>query len=357
MFIKRFTSLIFILLQINFISDAQIIIDERFNPEIGDSVLMYSTPWQHVSNASGYQIWNYSNLQKTDSSVSKVIPVSQSPNPDLFPDADYFMSSDSGLGRYMSHDLYAQYAYGLYQKVNAQGQSYITEINYSTEWEMTSFPINYGDSGSSSIDGTVEMKFTDYSFTGTREEHYSYAYIGYGRLILPDTTLDHVASFRINQKITDSISFMGITDGIYDYDITTYSWMINDIFTPVLSFMKIDLIINMFDNVDSTTTYNAGFASFREPEESSDIFNMSGHKTKTRVYPNPADDVLQYHTTCQSPQQAQITLSTLEGKIIKVLHTGILSSGVHHLNLNIEEIDPGMYLLDDGKNHYKVIIQ
>lgn len=357
MFIKRFTSLAFILFQINFISDAQIIIDERFNPEIGDSVLMYSTQWQKVSDTSGHQIWDYSSLGKTDSSIYKVIPLSQSPEPDSFPEAEYFMSSDTGLGRYMSHDLYGQSAYGIYQEINNQGETYITKINYSSEWKMTPFPINYGESGSSSIDGTIEMKFTDYSFTGTREEHYSYAYKGYGTLMLPDTTLDNVALFIIKQKITDSISLMGITDGIYNYDVTTYSWLINDIFTPVLSFMKMDLEINMFSEVDKSTIHNAAWASFREFEESSDIFNTFGHKPKTRVYPNPADDVLQYHTTCQSPQQTQITLSTLEGKVIKVLHTGILSGGEHHLNLNIEEIDPGMYLLNNGINHYKVIVQ
>lgn len=354
MLIKRFIPLAVILFQIHLIGGAQIIIDERFNPAIGDSVLMYSTQYQHVLNTDGYQIWNYSNLEKRDSSISRVIPVSQSPKPGSFPEAEYYISGDN-LGRYMSHDLFGQYAYGIYQEVNAQGGTYTTEINYSSEWKMTPFPLNYGDSGSSSIDGTITMLFPGYAYTGTREEDYSYAYKGYGRLILPDTTLDNVALFKIKQKITDSVSYSGFADGIYKYDVTTYSWMINEIFVPVLSFMEMDLMTDMISIKDTTTIYNAAWASFREFEESSSIYNTA-QNLQTRIYPTPADDVLQYHTTCQSPQQSQITLCTLEGRLMKVLYSGRLSSGEHHLSLNIADIKPGLYLLNDGKNHYKVII-
>lgn len=79
------------------------------------------------------------------------------------------------------------------------------------------------------------------------------------------------------------------------------------------------------------------------------------------TYPNPATNNFYLNLNLAVGGQVEASLINLEGKQISTLFNGELSTGTHHLALDVNQIKSGIYFLQvnaNGKsNHKKIMIQ
>lgn len=337
------------------LSKGQITIDNKINPEIGDTIKYYITNWQQVDSSKGMQTWDFSTLNKTDSSISKIFPVSEAPHPDSFPEATYYLSGKSG-GIYGSADLSGQYIHGSFQEQITGSGKITTRIDYPHKWNTFSYPFSYKESDTSKTNALITMTINGNTFQGTRNQETVYTYDGYGTLILPYSTINQTALIKTEQHITDSFRINGI-ETLYLYDRTIFTWFIPDIFDGILTFTKLNLTVKQEGSQTLDTTYTSGsWASQTSLPKFSDI-HQTQNQTCTKVFPNPAKDRLNYQLQINQTDHVKIVLRNLTGEPVKTLYQGALQPGNHSFTFDISYIKAGIYLLEGAHNSHKLIIQ
>ena len=64
-----------------------------------------------------------------------------------------------------------------------------------------------------------------------------------------------------------------------------------------------------------------------------------------KLYPNPADNVVNVSFLLNDKKDVTVEIINMQGKVVKKLDKGLLSSGEVNVNINIEDLNSGVYLL------------
>ncbi len=89
--------------------------------------------------------------------------------------------------------------------------------------------------------------------------------------------------------------------------------------------------------------------------------NLDATDWELKVYPQPARDVLSLEFRVTEENQLRASLYDLTGKLIKSVPLGIFTIGTYTSQVELENLHPGMYLLQVTGNQYnkqlKIMIQ
>jgi hypothetical protein len=76
----------------------------------------------------------------------------------------------------------------------------------------------------------------------------------------------------------------------------------------------------------------------------SDLSEPSPLVTQVKFSPNPATEVIRMQLTMDAPEQLQIQLTDIQGRIVKtLLPAGQLAAGEHHWTFSLGSLAPGYY--------------
>lgn len=168
--------------------------------------------------------------------------------------------------------------------------------------------------------------------------------------ILTNLGIDSVHSFNLNWSISDTLVKQQLITATIAPDSTTYNythdsaWIPEDIGTYQLKVWA-DNINSQEDREHSNDTlYKTVVVTF---EDTTGVENVVNNTLSLRIYPSPADDILNIESILKKSFVQNMIISNVLGE--QVIHTNILGNrGLNRYSLNVRNLPEGIYLLNIG---------
>ncbi len=232
--IKLFTIMCFASINILF---SQPSITEANLPELGTkgTFVIYEEQDFEPGSAGASQVWDFSDIQlSSDQSNSRTLEFvnpSDGYNTEDFPSAELSEKSDSAYTYYKIEDgnlLRLGTGFG-------EGIEKLTDLQ-----TLIVTPYNYGDTHSDEYEGTIDVTIQGNEMQMERNGIIEAEADGYGTLIIGERKYNNVLRLKITQTIKDSLPppMPGVPGGSTTTDITTYTWMLQGEYYPVLTYTE-----------------------------------------------------------------------------------------------------------------------
>jgi len=330
---KLFTLLICVLF-IQQIAYNQITVTD-LDPQVGDYFSIEGYESSLDPGLSGANVtWDFSGLGAGDNGIDyEVVLTDGLAGEENFPlstkawtatldDVDDFIF-------YMGAENNALVEYGSY----FVAEETVVEINYSDPQIRYNSPLDYGDTGSDNIAGSLIIGTMILStFTGD----IVYDVDGYGTLIMPNGTYDN--ALRVH-TIQEEIHELGVGGGIIQTTtVTGYSYFVEDFPIPVLIIEDSESYVlgeltDEFSSMTRLISYNSVLLG---------VDNISVDNN-LMIYPNPSSEFITL--TFNNTGLANLRIINIDGKVAKSL------SLASKTKVDISDLTPGYYiaeLLVDG---------
>jgi hypothetical protein len=148
-----------------------------------------------------------------------------------------------------------------------------------------------------------------------------------------------VEAYQWQVSSDEGQSWMDLTNTIPYYNVTTETLTIDPVTWDLEGYQYACLLIGEYCtissdaavlNVDTLTSAGGQWSQRRE---------------WLSISPNPAKDIVTLAYWSKSPCQAEISIYTLTGTIIKILEKETLQRGENSLQVDLQSIEPGFYLV------------
>jgi type IX secretion system substrate protein len=297
------------------------------NPVIGDIFYGHKCDTSGINvGASGSSvIWNFSTLIVDSTDTTKILACSATPYCDSFPTSNIVSLYNNSYS---------------YQIANTSGLNVIginslgSVVHISGGQAVMYYPLSYNSTHKDSNDVNLYNVYFQHTVD-------SMACDGYGTLILPGAdTIKNVLRVHVMTHINDSSSVFG---NVHSYS-ENYNWFASNMHKSILS---ISLDTSTGKSVEYfTRNSELGVNEIKDP------------KSTIIAYPNPAGEELNLSFYLNDINEAQITISNILGKIVKIVDGNRLNIGINNISIPMD-IPNGMYIIhlqSISDNEYKKII-
>lgn len=292
---------------------------------VGDYLVTASSsvvPNEGGSGAS--QIWDFTGVDALGGSLTlNFVDPSTTAFASSFPFSTVAQDDGSGVySYYMNTANEADYmGYGYY------GEAF----PYTDNQEVFAYPCTYNTSFADhlSASGVVNGQYV------IRHGSVSFSADAYGKLMLPEGTFANTLRVKYVSNITDTVFYGG--SFIIQTNITTYSWYVPGIKSALMSIGYDTSTVNgYYPQYSSFASYTPGAnaATLLQAETS----NLS-------IFPNPAVNHSAISFTLEQAGNVQFSLMNDAGQTIKTWTESTLTAGIHSEEIEIGDLESGVYLL------------
>ena len=331
-------------LAITSISNAQSLTQIN-EPTIGQSSTMYLCDSNAVNLASvigNTAVWDYSQLGKYTSQLRtiNIVDPANTTNASSFTNSTIAFQIQNFISTYSSSTSSDRNSQGFVFKEPSLGDV-IAEYTSNNEVLMT-YPFAFGNTSTDNFSGNLSFNFNGIaqnpSCTGTVISSID----GKGSLKVGNTTIPNVIRYKIEDRTTASIMFLG------DIEFTRIQFEYYDLANSNLPiFIHANAKVQ---NVGSTTPLidrSIVLSSFEPTSVVSANVGLTSNKTNNfNIYPNPTKGELTINGEFNSDAQIRVIDQTGR-EIISVL---TLSNGS---KIDLSSIDKGLYTLEITNNGVK----
>jgi len=222
---------------------------------------------------------------------------------------------------------------------NAGGSPFI--MNYSNSQIIREFPATYNTTLSDNFAGSASLVQGPVTINIYRTGTYSYTADAYGTLITPAGTYTNTLRIKLNQYITDSITFSGFPiPPQMNYNIsTTYFWACTNPGNRLYQFyIGYDTVTTASgSNIYHSVSYLSSFTGIGE--------NQTNLNNNLSVHPNPVSDFTNVILKNTVNGNALLSVYDITGKKLKQFGAAMKESDNYHWNISLSGLEKGMYLL------------
>lgn len=316
---------------------AQPRISDSWVPEPGDSWTAALTIETPSPGEGGENVtWDYSDLNVNGYQYVidfEWLDPATTPYVDSFPDAT--VCSVLGAGGFNN--------YGYYQKSEGSfsylgtGGDFVIDL-FTDPQEFNYINMDYGETR---IDTYELVRYTNYSSPSMPIGTTSNTYDGYGKLVLPQFTIDDVVRIYQVDVEVDSTGDASIAANVRIDSLITYAWVAEGSVFPVVQWQR---------SSGLSRTYIFGEITLEEADEAEEVFTINPFYDNTsdvrelanlkdiNVYPNASSEFIL--VSIDANEQNKYEIFSLQGKLVK---QGRLSG--LETKIDIAEIQNGYYLL------------
>jgi hypothetical protein len=319
------------------ISNAQLSLTKAANePVIGDiyNTQDYDSTTTIPKNTGAGQSWNFNSfLQKTSYSNNTFTTVASTPNSSLFSGST--LAVDQGGGSY-------QYFKVTPTNFELSGLQYPTAVfNFSNTAIFYVWPVNFGYSSTDVFGGT-----TTTSVTSTMAGSITINATGAGTVTMPGglvltNCLQLINTYTISLGV--STYSQSAIEKEYQYYHSTNKF-------PVLTIHYSTVTTGSTVTKSYKIQVNTAVVAAIKTNQLNDDFS---------IFPNPANETITISLSNPGHQMVSATLTNMLGQVVKTERFGNGTS--IHTNLNITDLQKGMYLLNlmvgDTNTIRKIIVE
>jgi hypothetical protein len=315
---------------------AQVVTAANF-PVIGTEYTLNITPYVDPGAAGEDQTWDFSGLTVSFSFPFEVKDPAQVPFGNLFPEANLAIVQD------VTADFYKVTA----NTFSAAGfANSISQVPYTDLKDELRVPLGFGDS----YTDTYSWVYDDFGTLTYRSGTMTVTGDAAGDLIMPYGTVENVIRIKIEETNQDSLNVGGMPF-VESFTVERYLWYKEGVRYPVVTFTE-TISGDPPMSSQSGIFLDATTVGVMDPVRSGLRFHL---------FPNPAHDQLTLDLELAEPENVQIGLMNWLGREVASIAEGQLTSGTHQLELDIEGLAPGMYVIrlmtDKGVSSRAVRIQ
>ncbi len=299
------------------------------DPQVGDYFSLEGYESSLDPGSSGANVtWDFSALGVAENEIDyEVVLTDGLDGVANFPlSTKAWIASPDGLGDlifYMGVENNAMLEYGSYFSIDGS----TAEFNYSDPQKRYDSPLDYEDTGSDDIAGSLTAGGMELSvFTGD----IVYDVDGYGTMIMPEGTYNNVLRVKTIQEELHDLSIMGV---VQTTTLIGYSYFVEDYPLPVLIIEDSESYVfgELVDEFSSTThliSYNGVPLNIEELTIDNSIL----------IYPNPSTDHINIKMNYEG--FADLKILNIDGKTVR---SQLMQSNT---KVNVADLIPGYYIVE-----------
>lgn len=315
---------------------AQITINQSAFPVAGTTyVNATDTAYSAAITAGGAsQTWNYSSLLNTRQDTSGWVAASSTPYASTFPSSTLasFSAKDS-MYSYFSGNSTGFYADGFYSYASGGLIAGQTSVQFSPSYLYIPTPFTYNNTRITYTRLQIDVD-TGIPYLRLIERiNLNFLCDGYGTLNLPNASYSNTIRIKDIETTYDTLKADPTGTGLFYATVNTsasqttnYRWVRAT--NPAL------LLTIQADSLGTTATQSSYFKS------TATGINTITKSENTIVYPNPANDYLQFNLPETAAEGTLISIYNLEGKLIR--QTNI--SGLDAYGFYVTKMEAGSYI-------------
>lgn len=294
---------------------------------VGDSIKVTYVKAQGLSpgGSGSNQNWTFTNLTDSTTTVIYAVNPSTTAYSPSFPQSNLAIGDKDGNYDYFNNSL-NEFVF------NGHGNIYLT-MPYLNPLIQFKFPMNYGDSYTSTMSSDYPYSGTTYYRRGTS----TVLVDGSGTLTTPKGSFSNVLRVRTEQIFTDSAYYAG-TSYIFPASSVTYAFL-----HPNFKHL-------IFDITYLSPASGGTYAFYRYYDQDISLGFTKRQKVYLSAYPNPSRNTLTIETDLNSEFQT-IEMVDMLGKVMvsKHIHT-------NRTEIDLSGLSAGVYLLRiNGRVFQKII--
>ncbi len=288
------------------------------NPQIGETVNVYSGAFQNPGGGGANQTWNLSALAGSPGELYTCVSPSSTTNASSFPNANVAVVAAAAGTRYYATSASALTSWGAVTPSSVFPNSNAEDI--------VRFPFTNGNTYTDSWASQYTTSVVTYR-SGTT----TVTADGYGTLTTPAGTFTNVLRVHFVQVYQDSIDFGG-NPFIVDYTNDQYMWYKEGIHQQLATVYTLT----------STSGLNASGASYFSAGPVA-IYNAADLDGSVTLYPNPASDQVTVELELAQNKDVQMLVFNAVGQQVQQLEAGKRGLGVSRLTLDVDQMSEGIY--------------
>jgi hypothetical protein len=303
-------------------------------PQIGD--IYYQSYFdQPVSpGPSGEnQTWNFTNLDIFETGEYLAM------DPDDTPFGNIFTESNIAFN-YNNEEIY-HFGYSTSSESVNNGTGFVNKsdmiIHYSNPATLMQYPFSYNSSFTDSYYGA-------YVYEGLETHESGGVYTladGWGNITTPAGTYNNVLRVKTERDHVDSVWMEGIFIYATTINYIDYAWYAPDVRLPVFA-ITLSNCMGVCDTVGYYTT-----STQQIPDAYQSISQL-------KISPNPANEIVHINFEIDQINPIQISIIDITGKIIYKNNYIPISLGLQKVNIQLNNIDAGLYFLSLSDNNKSI---
>jgi len=309
------------------------------NPTAGNTYTLFKVESIVPAGASGADVsWDFSG-ESTATEIEGKWEATTTGSPDLF-------YSDPNIGVpniKFSYDSTVQFYFTSSSGMQTVGRatSYGGQLGiyqlmpYSTKANVFSYPFDYGDKETTTLDLAYSYLIQGQPVTGNVTGQLSYEYDGYGNITLPDGKyVSDVARVKVTENYNRSLG-----GGIDTVRNTFYEY--REAFTPTW-IARVERFRVILTN---GTKYLRNDNYFVKGEDVQNVNELIDNSTNISVYPNPTTDFAQVSFYLPKRSNVLISITDILGNETQVSQKINASAGEYKESIDLTEFAKGYYLI------------
>jgi hypothetical protein len=305
--------------------------------EIGDVLTSQSTDTSATEGAAGAgQAWDFSDLPKIGPVLGNaVVSVSSTGFQNLFTGSSMAIDKEGENFTFLRTTDSTMEVTG----VVADGKPFV----YDNSEIIFKYPFSYTSAFLDTFSGTYSQDSVSVERTGT----VSFLCDANGTLILPTGVVSSTIRIKFIEKITD-VAHYGNIVVTTTTNSTSYFWMIA---ANKNSLMKIIYTTYTANGITTETEDDSYYLSFVSTQDINPLFE------NVKFFPNPTSENSMLTFYLPEDEWLNFGIENLLGQKIKFLGNENYSKGKHSLEVSVDDLPAGLYLLriDGEKNNSSVV--